>query len=231
MLAGARFDLLIFDFDGTLCDTRLAIAHCLKRTLAKHGRLIPAPEHTASVVGKGLSLAETFLSLDPALREKTEVLAELIGTYRSLHRNEGDPLIEMVSGADETLQNIHARGIKCVVVSNKGTESIHRSLDRYGLAPFIDLVFGEEQDIPPKPDPRLLTDRIVPEFPQIPRSRMLMVGDTEIDIAFARAAGIACCWAAYGFGNRQRCAALAPEYHIDAIAELLAVVLWPNDRG
>ena len=43
MSSRTRFDLLIFDFDGTLCDTRFAIAHCLERALAKYGRAKPAP--------------------------------------------------------------------------------------------------------------------------------------------------------------------------------------------
>jgi phosphoglycolate phosphatase len=49
---------------------------------------------------------------------------------------------------------------------------------------------------------------------------MLMIGDTEADIKFAHASEIACCWAAYGFGDRQHCMALSPEYIIEHIDEL-----------
>jgi phosphoglycolate phosphatase len=229
MPAGTRFDLLIFDFDGTLCDTRFAIAHCLERALSKYGRPIPPPEHTASIVSKGLSLPETIVSLDPGLRAQSDAIAEMVSAYRSFYRSEGDPLITMFPGADIVLQTMHARGIKCIVVSNKGAEAIHRSLDRYKFAPFIDVVFGEQPGIPFKPDPALLTDCIVPKFPEIAKTRMLMIGDTEVDIRFAHASGIPCCWAAYGFGDRQRCTALSPEYLIETIGELPEIVGGSGD--
>jgi phosphoglycolate phosphatase len=229
MPTGTRFDLLIFDFDATLCDTRFAIVHCLERALAKYSRPIRPPEHTASIVSKGLSLPETIVSLDPGLRGQSDAVAEMVSAYRSFYRSEGDPLITMFPGADIVLQTMHARGIKCIVVSNKGAEAIHRALDRYELAPFIDLVFGETPEVPLKPDPALLTDRIIPKFPQIDKARMLMIGDTEVDIKFAHACGIACCWAAYGFGDRQRCMALSPEYHIENIEELAEIVSGSND--
>jgi phosphoglycolate phosphatase len=229
MPAGTRFDLLIFDFDGTLCDTRFAIAHCLERALAKYGRPIPPPEHTASIVSKGLSLPETFVQLDPGLRAQSDAITELVGTYRSFYRAEGDPLITMFAGTDVVLQTMRAREVKCIVVSNKGAEAIDRSLDRYKLRLFVDLVFGEEPGVPFKPDPALLTDRIVPKFPQIAKARMLMIGDTEVDIRFAHAAGIECCWAAYGFGERPHCMALSPEYLIETIRELPEIVGGSGD--
>jgi phosphoglycolate phosphatase len=219
-----RFDLLIFDFDGTLCDTRVAIAHCLERALAKCGRPIPPPEQTASIVSKGLSLPETIVLLDPGLRAQSDAVTETVSAYRSFYRSESDPLITMIPGADVALQTMHADGVKCIVVSNKGPEAIHRSLDRYKLAPFIDVVFGEQPGIPFKPNPALLTERIVPTFPEIAKTRMLMIGDTEADIRFAHAGGIACCWVAYGFGDRHSCMVLTPEYLIDAIEELPEIV-------
>ena len=224
MTTGTRFDLLIFDFDGTLCDTRLAIAHCLERALAKHGRPIPPPERTASIVSKGLSLPETITLLDPGLRTESDAITEMVSIYRSLYRSEGDALVTMVPGANIALQSVHALGAQCIVVSNKGIDAIHRSLDRFELAPFIDCVFGDEAGVPFKPDPALLTDRIAPKFPQIAKQRMLMVGDTEVDIKFARAAQIACCWAAYGFGDRQRCMPLSPDYVVETIEELREIV-------
>ena len=229
MPASSRFDLLIFDFDGTLCDTRVAIAHCLKRALAKYGRPIPPQQRIAKIVSKGLSLPETMISLDPSLRAHSETVTEMVSAYRSFYRSEGDPLISAFPGTKAALQGVHASGAKCIVVSNKGVDAIRRSLDRYELAPLIDLVLGDEPEVPIKPDPSLLTDRIIPKFPHIAKARMLMIGDTEVDIRFARAAQIACCWAAYGFGDRQHCMALSPEYVIEAVEELAAIVSDPGE--
>jgi phosphoglycolate phosphatase len=220
MAAGTRFDLLIFDFDGTLCDTRVAIAHCLERALSKYGRPIPPRGHTASIVSRGLSLPETIILLVPGLRAQSAAVSEMVTAYRSFYSSEGDTLVKMVPGANVTLQRVREFGTKCIVVSNKGIQAVRRSLDRFELTPFIDLVLGDEPGVPIKPDPALLTDRIVPNFPQIAEARMLMIGDTEADIKFAHASEIACCWAAYGFGDRQHCMALSPEYIIEHIDEL-----------
>jgi phosphoglycolate phosphatase len=97
--------------------------------------------------------------------------------------------------------------------------------------PFIDLVLGEAPEVPLKPDPALLNDRIVPKFPQIAKTRMLMIGDTEVDIKFAHSSEIACCWAAYGFGDRQRCTTLSPKYTIETIVELGTIVSGSAGNG
>jgi phosphoglycolate phosphatase len=231
MSADNVFDLVIFDYDGTLGDTRSAIAHCLERALAKHSMPILAVERVMPAVGKGLSLQETCILLDASLRNHSALLDEIVGTYRTLYREEGEPLIEMFAGAREAIEKIHASGAKCIVVSNKGIDAVIRSLERYEMASFVDLILADQPGLPHKPDPALLTGHILPKFPQIARQRMLMVGDTEIDIEFAKMTGIACCWVAYGFGDRERCLALAPDYLIESVAEVAAIVRGRGGHG
>ena len=222
MTDGTAFDAVIFDYDGTLVDTRQAIARCLKLSFAEQGRALPPADQIASVVDKGLPLDDTCRLLDPGLREQREAGAAIVGIYRALYGSEGEPLVSLFPEVGQTLRLIHAHGIKCLVVSNKGIDAIRRSLDRYELSPLIDDVFGDEPGYPHKPDPALLRQRIAPALPHIGSDRMLMVGDTEVDILFARNAGIACCWAAYGFGDPARCRALKPDCEIAGIAELPA---------
>jgi phosphoglycolate phosphatase len=231
MSAEHAFDLVIFDYDGTLSDTRFAIAHCIASAFAKHGRSAPARERIMLTMSQGRSLRDTCLVLYPKLREDEAALGEIVGTYRALYRDESEPLIKMFPGAAAVLQELHAIGVKCVVVSNKGFDAVRRALDQFAMAALVSLVFAEEAGVPTKPDPALLTGRILPRFPQIPRERVLMVGDTEIDIEFAARAGVACCWAAYGFGDRERCLALSPTYVIESIEELPALIRRHDDGG
>jgi phosphoglycolate phosphatase len=231
MSAANAFDVVIFDYDGTLGDTRLAIAHCLERALAKHGRPIAPRERSIAMVSKGLPLRDTCLLLDPQLQDDGAAVEAIIGTYRALYRDESESLIAMFPGARTALQALHGSGIACVVVSNKGFDAVMRALDRSGMAALVALVIAERPGLPTKPDPALLNDHILPKFPQTLRQRVLMVGDTETDIAFARRSGIACCWAAYGFGDRQRCLASAPDFVIETIEELPALMRSPRDRG
>lgn len=218
------FDVVIFDFDGTLFATRLAIVHCLRRAFAAHDRSVPAEREVAATVNSGLPLQQTLVDLDAALRSDRAALSALIATYRAIYSDEAAPLLQPFPGVAAVLQRLNARGTTCVVVSNKGIAAIRRSLDENHLSPFVDLVFGDAPGLPNKPDSTILVDHIIPHYGRLPKERILSVGDTEIDIMFARGAGIASCWAAYGYGMAEQCRKLRPEHEISDIEELPAIV-------
>lgn len=230
MAAASSFDLVILDYDGTLCDTRLAIAHCLERALVSHGRASPH-ERLSYAVGRGLPLRETLHSLLPDLRQDGGVVEEIVSSYRMFYRDESEPWVKVFDGAREALQRLHASGIVCVVVSNKGFDAVERSLDRHGMSPFVERVFAERLGLPTKPDPALLSEHILQRHPPVARQRVLMVGDTDVDITFAKRAGIASCWAAYGFGDSECCLALSPTYVIETIGALPALVGLGDGHG
>ena len=223
------FRLIVFDYDGTLFDTRAAIVHCLGRAFAQSGRAIPARPALADAVGSGATLPDTLLLLDPGLRRDSAALDELVVTYRTLYRNEGTALLRAYSGVAETLHELHRSGITCTVVSNKGIEAIRRSFDAMGLSPLIDLVVGDQPGIPKKPDPLVVTDLIAPRYDFV-RSEILIVGDTEVDIQFAKRTGVASCWASYGYGAPVRCRALAPDYEISDISQLREIAVGRDSR-
>lgn len=217
----ASFELILFDYDGTLFDTRPAIAHCIERAFAERGRPSPPKERALATISTGWPLAESLIALDKSLRRDRHALNDLIRTYRQLYLSEGTPLLRPFSGVESVLQQLHADGTKSIVISNKGIEAIRRSLDETGLLPFIDMVFGDQPGLPKKPDPSVLTEHILPRYNSLPRDRILIVGDTESDILFAKAAGIAACWASYGYGETERCRSLSPEHEISTLADLI----------
>jgi phosphoglycolate phosphatase len=219
------FKVIVFDYDGTLFDTRPAIVHCIQRAFEECGRPIPALADVTDTVKTGLPLPDTFFILDGGLRDDQAALDKLVETYRTLYLGEATPLAKPFSGVRDTLRILHANGTKCVVVSNKGIAAIRRSLDQSQLSSFVDLVFGDQPGLPNKPDPAIFTDHILPRYGQWQRRQILMVGDTEIDILFAKAAGISSCWASYGYGEIEHCRRLAPDHEISSIAELPALVL------
>jgi phosphoglycolate phosphatase len=223
----SAFKVIVFDYDGTLFDTRPAIVHCIQRAFEERGRPTPAHEPVMSSVRSGLPLQDTFLILDESLRGDRAALNELIRTYRALYLDEGTPLLKSFAGVREALQQLHANGTRCLVVSNKGVAAIRRSLSESQLSPFIDFVFGDEPGFPKKPDPAILTDHILPRYPHLHNEQILMVGDTETDIIFAKNTGISCCWASYGYGEMEGCRKLEPEHEISSIEELPALVLCP----
>jgi phosphoglycolate phosphatase len=221
----SAFEVVVFDYDGTLFDTRPAIVHCIERAFEECGRPIPALAGIMRTVEAGLPLQETMVVLDQNLRDDQAALDQLVETYRTLYRDEAPPLVKPFSGAGEALRILHNNGKQCVVVSNKGIAAIRRSLDQNQLSSFVDLVFGDQPGLPNKPDPAVLTDHILPRYPQCQRQQILMVGDTATDIGFAKAAGISSCWASYGYGELEDCRGLAPDHEISSIAELPALFL------
>jgi phosphoglycolate phosphatase len=218
------FKVIAFDYDGTLFDTRHAIVHCIQRAFEECGRPRPAHDTVFETIKSGIALQDTFLILDEALRSDRTALHERIRTYRTLYLDEGTTLLKPFAGVREALQQLHAGGAKCIVVSNKGIAAIRRSLDESRLSPFVEMVLGDEPGIPKKPDPALVTDHILPKYPQLQRQQMLMVGDTETDILFAKSSGLSCCWVSYGYGETERCRALEPEYEISSFGELPSLV-------
>ena len=218
------FKVVIFDYDGTLFDTRPAIVHCIQRALAACGRPVPALEAIAGTVRAGLPLQETFFVLDKNLRTERAALNEIVKTYRKIYLDEGAPLTKPFVGVRDALQGIHARGTKCVVVSNKGIAAIRQSLDQSQLRAFVDFVFGDEPGLPKKPDPAIVVDHILPRYAPLRREQMLVVGDTEIDILLAKRTEIPCCWVSYGYGETERCRQLKPEHEISSIEQLPALV-------
>ena len=218
------FRVVVFDYDGTLFDTRPAIVHCIQRTFAEAGRPLPDVDAIAATVKTGVPLHETLTDLEQRLEGDRTTLDKMVGVYRKIYLAEAAPFLKPYLGLSETLQTLSADGIKSLVISNKGRAAIHKSLDESGLSSFVDMVFGDEPNFPKKPDPAILTGHVLPQYADLPRDQILIVGDTETDILFAKAAGIASCWASYGYGEPERCRELKPDYVITMIEQLPALV-------
>jgi phosphoglycolate phosphatase len=218
------FRVVVFDYDGTLFDTRPAIIHCIQRTFVEAGSPLPDVDAVAATVKTGIPLHDTLIALEQRLEGDRTTLEKMVGIYRKIYLAEAAPFLKPYLGVSETLQMLSADGIKSLVISNKGSAAIHKSLDESGLSSFVDMVFGDEPNLPKKPDPAILTGHILPRYPELRKDQILIVGDTETDILFAKAAGIASCWASYGYGEPERCRELRPDHVITAIEQLPALV-------
>jgi len=216
--------LIVFDYDGTLFDTRPAIHYALTHAFAAHGRPLPPDREVATAIAQGTTLDDTLLILDPGLGRDRAALDDLVLSYRALYLDAAEPLLRPYPGVSKALGQLHAMGTASLVVSNKGLAAIHRSLAANGLAAFVAAVYGDEPGLPKKPNPAILTQHVLPRLGQTQRERMLVVGDTATDIMFAKAAGLPCCWVSYGYGAIDRCRALAPEHEISSIDQLPALV-------
>ncbi|WP_181305913.1 HAD family hydrolase [Rufibacter sp. XAAS-G3-1] len=220
------YPVVIFDFDGTLCATENAILYSFKQAFDQKGITPPSPDAIRQAIGTGGNLSELLPLLHPPLQGNPEELEDWVLHYRHIYDTDGGRLTTLFPGVEELLPRLKKEGIACVVISNKGQRAIEDSLERFHLRQYFDMIVGDNPKKPlkKKPDPMAYEQVIKPHYSQCSASQMLMVGDTEPDLLFAKNAGLASCWAAYGYGAEEICLAAQPTYTIHSLEELYPLV-------
>jgi phosphoglycolate phosphatase len=201
--------------------TQPTIRECLHRALGELGRTIPADEALSAVLASGLTLPDTFLALSPGLTPGQ--VETCVRTYRHHYPSLDAERSVLFDSVPPSLARLRQLGIALIVLTNKGYEAAFSTLDRLGLADSIDHILAAKQDEPTKPHPDVFHRRVVPLLGRHAPADYLMIGDTEIDLRFARNVGLRSCWASYGYGDRARCRALAPDYEIVSFAGLVDI--------
>jgi phosphoglycolate phosphatase len=220
----SQYKLIIFDFDGTLAITHKAIIFCIAKTFESFQVAPPASDLIRGKIG--INLANTFKILHPAI-EETQIPI-WIETYRSYYRIEGEKQLELFPGTKEILQVASKSGLNLGVFSNKHVNFVNLFLEKLRIHSFFDLIIGDNGEISQKPDPAVFYSIVKPLFPKLDDSQVLVVGDTAVDLLFAKNVGIDACWAAYGYGDRTECLRLQPTFVIEHISELDAIVKYSS---
>ena len=186
--------LMVFDLDGTLVDSIGDLHRALSLTLAESGCGSLTKAQAQSMVGDGVevlisrALAATQCPADPkdALR-------------RYLAHYEADPIArtEVYPGVRSTLGFLRERGVELAILTNKLSRSTDLVLERLDLARYFSRVVSGDSLQFRKPDPRVLLT-VLDGFGARP-DESLMVGDSEVDAATARAAGVPFVQMTYGY--------------------------------
>jgi len=117
---------------------------------------------------------------------------------------------------------LRAASVRTAIASNKPHSVTVKVVDKLSLTPLFDLVRGEDASIRRKPAPDVL-HRIMRDA-GVPQERTLMVGDSEIDIECARAAGVKVAVVSYGQHSAERLGAAGPDFMLHDMRELLNVL-------
>lgn len=185
-----RFDLLIFDWDGTLMDSAGVIARCIQAASDDMGLPTPTREAASHVIGLGLR--EALEMLFPDLPESAH--PALAGHYRR-HFLSQDSEIPLFDGTRELIEELHAGGHLLAVATGKARRGLDRAFDHSGLEPYFHASRTADETFS-KPHPAMIEELL--EELQIEPARALMIGDTSHDLEMARNAGIASLAAGYG---------------------------------
>ena len=215
-------DAVVFDFDGTLADTRDAVIVTVEQTLREFSVPVVDPDTIAGSMG--LPLEHTF----QVAGVRPELLAEAVRRYRErFPANSGH--IALFPGVESVLHDLSAASMPITVASSRGRQSLLELLGRLNIRPLFSEVLGEQDVERKKPAPDLVfaLSRALGVAP----SRMLVVGDTTYDIVMGRAAGSHTCAVTYGSHDVARLRSADPTWLIDSFAELRAILTFANDSS
>ncbi len=211
--------LIVFDLDGTLVDSSVDLVNAVNALLAELGRP-PLPDRTIiDMVGEGAKVlvrrALMAASLDP---DTPEALERFLGHYDPHLLDHTRPYPGMV----DVLDRFTGR-VAMAVLTNKPARATHLMLDGLGLQKFFRGVIGGDTSFGRKPAPEGLLHLAADAG--VEPSRVVMVGDSAVDLATARNAGTRICLARYGFGYRFTAADFrGDELFIESPADLPLII-------
>lgn len=206
------FDLVVFDWDGTVVDSTAMIARSIQRAAADLDLVVPSIEQASHVIGLGLNDALAGAVPDlPASR-----VDEFSARYRQ-HYFAAEPDIVLFKGIRELLVNLAEGGVQLAVATGKSRRGLDRAFVATGLGIFFEASrCADETHSKPHPAMLLeLTDELA-----VPLTRTVMIGDTTHDLAMARSAGTASIGVTYGAHPRDQLAGLGPLGLADSVQDL-----------
>ncbi len=214
-------ELLIFDLDGTLIDSRLDLVHSVNAML-RHLNRPELPEGViASYVGDGAPMLVRRALGDP---KDEAFLQQGLDYFLSYYREHKLDHTRVYEGIPEALRTIrdsaNGRPRTMAVLSNKPVNPSRAIVEALGLGEFFVSVYGGNSFPTKKPDPQgVLT--ILKEANSKPE-HALMVGDSSIDVATGRNAGLRTCGVTYGFAPHTLIEA-PPDVVVDRPEELAEI--------
>ena len=216
----ARFELIVFDWDGTLMDSTGMIAASIQAVARDLGATVPTDEQARHIIGLGLqdALSQAMPDLPPA-RYK-----EAAERYRYHYLGRDHELL-LFAGAAELIAELADAGFQLAVATGKSRNGLDRALAASGLGRYFQ-VSRCADECHSKPHPQML-EELIAEFTVSPATT-LMIGDTTHDLLMAKNAGTHSLAVAYGAHPRHLLEAEAPLFCADNVPQLAA---WLRTHG
>ena len=211
--------LIIFDFDGTLGNTRRNIVTTMQMTINELQLPYRSEDECASTIG--LPLAGCFKTMFPDLEES--FISRCAETYRRIF-NENLLTIkpEAFPGVVATLSALKERGYTLTIASSRSLNSLKELTYDMGIADYISYILGADdvKEAKPKPEPVLKTLADM----HFNAGETLVVGDMAVDILMGTNAGAKTCGVTWGNGSREELENAGATFIIDRMEEILEIV-------
>ena len=211
----------IFDLDGTLTDTLESLAYSVNETMKEMGMPQITTEQCREFVGNGAKVL-IEKTLKASGDEKLTRFDEAYETYLRIFDKCCTYRVKPYPGIPEMLKEMKAQGLKLGVLSNKpDRQAVHVVEEIFGKNIF-DHIQGQKDGVPRKPDPTAVLS-IAAEFGSDP-SETLYIGDSEVDGATGKAAGMDTVLVTWGFRSRYMLEAAEPYRIVDSTDEILMTI-------
>jgi len=210
-----QYDLVVFDWDGTLMDSERKIVRCLSAAAADLGLTDPGVDAMRHIIGLGLdeAMQQLFRGAPAALRSR------LTERYREHFLNLDQTHMPLFPGVADGLERLAQEGFLLAVATGKARRGLDRVLDETGTRHLFAATRCADESFS-KPHPKMLEDIL--DMTGMARERVLMVGDTIYDMQMARNAGIPGLAVSYGVHARAQLLECAPLACVDSFAEVCA---------
>ncbi|ABE49591.1 MULTISPECIES: HAD-IIIA family hydrolase [Methylobacillus] len=207
-----RFDLIVFDWDGTLADSTQIIVDSIRRAAVETGLKDPGQEAASSIIGLGLREAIEQL-FGVMTQEQIQQMAARYNMYYNAHQDD----VVLFDHAYDTVRRLNEQGYMLGVATGKGRRGLNHALAHSGLGEFIHATRCVDE-CPSKPHPQMLLE-LMGEFGVEPE-RTLMIGDTSFDLQMAQNAKVSSLGVTYGAHPLERLLPHSPLAHFDDFATL-----------
>ncbi|HIS85599.1 MAG TPA: dTMP kinase [Candidatus Faecivicinus avistercoris] len=217
-----KFDIVLFDFDGTIAESGEGIVRCARWALEQMGKPVPDDGVLRRFVGPPLvaSFQELCgLSEDEARRA--------VAIYRERYSQVGLFEARIYPGIAPLLRALRRSGAWVAVASAKPEAFLVRILEHFGLSDCFDAVAGTTMENQ-SADKRAQLLAAMPEGAEARRA--CMVGDRKFDVAAGRALGMHAVGVGYGYGSREELEAAGADFFAEDVAALCAHLLEPDER-
>ncbi|MGN1124066.1 MAG: HAD-IA family hydrolase [Eubacterium sp.] len=213
-----KYSAVIFDFDGTICDTGEGILKSAKYALDAFG--YDAPDYTELTYFIGPPLLVTFQEKFSADASRAD---ELVKKFRERYTNKG--LLEscLYDGIKELLENLKKENVKIGIASSKPQDYIEALLDHFDIRKYFDTVCGVTFTADCESKSSIIS-RCVREL-DVSGNEILMVGDKKYDIEGAKANVIDSVGVLWGYGTRIELVEAGAKFIAEKISDIYSIVL------
>ncbi|MGB0458492.1 MAG: HAD family hydrolase [Porticoccaceae bacterium] len=212
-----QYKLLIFDWDGTLCDSVTTISTCIQHAAKQQGLPIPSFAEASNIIGLGLKEAVTYLFPNA----DDEVIAAVVQSYSSYYREKNAGPTDFFPHVLEVLAEIKKSGYLIAVATGKSRAGLNRAF----AASDIEDLFHDSRcadETASKPNPLMLAE-LLDKF-GVSADQALMVGDTEFDLDMAQQINMPRLGVTYGAHAKNRLLKFEPIACIDCFSDLVKYI-------